>query len=139
MKNVEQCRVISTTRCYVGRTQTKKYVNGEKYVNLDIHTKIYREIVFGEMIIKHITIYIIDTQLGEINTNKVDMAYQKGDIRKACKETHGTEALKETGKDTTQTETGTITSMKIMTITRGVKDLEKIFLEIDRHRRRRDC
>ena len=94
----------------------------------DIHTKIHREIVFGETKIKHhITIYIIDTQLGEINTNKVDMAYQKGDIRKACIETHGTEALKETGKGMTQTETGTITSMKIMVITRGVKNLEKIF------------
>ena len=75
-KKVEKIRVISTTRCYVGRTQTEKYVNGEKYVNLDIHTKIHREIATGEMKIKHhITIYIIDTQLGEININKVDMAY----------------------------------------------------------------
>ena len=38
-------------------------------------------------------------------------------------ETHGTEDMKETGKGTIQTKTGTIITMKIMVITRGVKDI----------------
>ena len=51
------------------------------------------------------------------------MAYQTGVIRKARIETCGTEDLKETGKGTIQTETGTIITMKIMVITRGVKNI----------------
>ena len=74
----------------------------------------------GKIKIKqHTTECIVALQL---SINKVDTTCQRGDTRKACIKTHGTEAMKATGKGTNRTETDTI-SMKIMDIARGVKGI----------------
>ena len=71
----------------------------------------------------HTTECIVALQLRITNINKVDTTCQRGDTRKACIKTHGTEAMKATGKGTNLTETDTIIIMKIMDIARGVKDI----------------